>query len=357
MKVRKIKLAIIVSIVLLLSLLLAFIPLNQKSISSHAESNENFTIDVYGRNGNKLLSNNTTNYNNGTGYIFDWKDAQKFVFNIDTSSNPPTYREDANGQRYYTASISVEYLRGYHDKGNWNSGQTITLTNIDKFTTTVYGVDSHLNLSKFKPELDIDKGVSGTFVGANHTANEWGIYRFTLVINNQTTISDYFIIQPTIEIYSYPQTKVKVKNSNTSFGRDAYHFSLENEAEFRYIDKSKLVWYARGKTIAGKTYALSESDLNSPEFSDCNYSLNYDNNNRTGLNFIFEDDGNYGTWEIWCVYQADGYDPMESEKTTIETKVHFSYVNVIIICVCAAVALVALTIGICIYKNKREKVY
>ncbi len=363
MKVKKINIIYLISIILLASLLFAFLPININKISKAEETKQGemtlangiFSIDVIGRDG-KLLFDTPGSFNNETAHIYDWKNAEKFIFNINTSGYNPPVKYDEEKQPYYDVSIIIDYVNGYKESAVWESDHRVHFEELGNFKTTVRGVDSHLTLStKFKPVFEIDKGVLSTESGTTKSAKEWGIYKFTLSINGALTESDFIIIEPTTIIYNAPQTKMKPTTSDTSL-RTAYFFTLENEEEYRYIDKSKLVWHAKGKTQDGKTYAYSKADTERPDFSGLPFL--YDNPNQTGLTFKFDDNGKYGKWEIWCEYQAENSSIIHtSQITKIETKVKISYLYIILISVGVVILAVGITVGIGFYRKKKEKVY
>lgn len=356
MKIRKYKFATIFSLIILAVMLIAFIPFNSIFSSASAVTDESFIVDVYGRGGNMLLKPPTTEFNGGNAYIFNWKDVSKFVLNIDTSKKTPPFREEG-GTPYYTATIKIEYLKGYAEYGGWGEGAFVSFENLPAYTKIVRGTDSHLNLSEFKPEFNIDEGITSESLGSTQTAKGWGIYKFTLDINSQQTESEYFIIEPTKEVANDPAVTFTTVVSDTSI-RDAYQFSLTNAEEYKYIDTNKLVWYAKGQTLDGKIYAYSKSDIGTPKFTDCGNNYLYDNPSRTGLTFLFDDSGKYGKWDVWCEYRPEAPgNPRDGVTTTIETKADFNYVIIIVIVTVIATIAIAFTVGVSIFKIKKEKVY
>ncbi len=361
MMVKKIKFATILSSLLFIIMLFTFFPIANLS-SSATEINDVavdaqgvFSIDVFNREGTKIINENYYNFNDGNAKIFLWKDVKEFQFNIDFSSYTPTTKPD---EPSYDIKINIDYLRGYKE-ASWDSSSRYTFTNIERYSQSLRGENSYLNLASF-PAFNVDEGITAlTTTNITASAKEWGIYQFTLLNNGRAiATSDYIIIEPTRDIYTRPETKMEVTSSETSL-RDAYKFSLVNEEEYRYIDSSKLIWYAKGQTPDGTTYAFSKGDLTIPEFSNCDDGLYEEGSKtRTGLNFIFEDDGKFGKWEIWCVYQADDSSHLlKSDRTKIETKLEKSYSYIIWIVVALSVVAIGVTIGISIYKTKREKVY
>lgn len=356
MKIRKLKFATIFSFIVLALLLLTFVPFQKVFNQASAATDESFVVDVYGRNGAIQLKTTTTEFNGGTAYIFDWKDVDKFVLNIDTSKKTPPLKQEG-GTPYYQASIKIEFLKGYKENGGWGQGAMISFENLPAFTKIERGTDSHLKLSNFKPELNVDNGVTGEFLGSQQTAKEWGIYRFTLDINGEQTQSEYFIIEPTREVASDPIVKSTEVVSENSI-RKAYQFSITNADEYKYVDSSKLIWYAKGKTQDGKIYAYSRTDIGKDNFKDCGNNFLYQNPNRTGLTFLFDDSGKYGKWDVWCEYRPEAPGTArDSVVTSIETKAEFNYVIIIVVVSVIAAIAVAFSVGVCIFKIKKEKVY
>ncbi len=352
MKSVKLKMASFISVLLFLIILIGLLP--SLTLSASAETSPNFSISVYGRDGS-LQSSPNSYYYDGTAHVYKWADVEKFVFDFDATDIPAAI--DDNGNLYYSVSVDIEYLKAYKENNNFYQGGTIYLNSC--YSARYDGENGNQDLIKYKPEFNIDKGLTmSSITGIQATVNEWGIYKFRIIINNIPAYSDYYIIEPTREVYSLPQPTMRIVSSDSSL-RNAYEFTLLNEELYRYIDASKLIWYAKGTTTDGKIYALTRNDLTKTAFSDCSDAL-YDENEwkRTGLEFIFDDDGKFGKWEIWCEYQPEGSStPLESKITQIETKIAFNKMIVVWIIVPLALAGIAVTIGICIYKAKREKVY
>jgi len=362
MSVKKLKFTVVLSLLLLAVILFASIPLSQNSVLSSAQSDEHFTVEIYGRDGSRMLEGSSVPYNNGAGYVFKWQDANKFTFNINPEGLNVKPKHDANNTPFYNVSININYLRNYRENQNlWNSPSRYTFENLAQYSIVKRGENSLNELVNYKPEFLIDEGITGTTTtGINAAAKEWGVYQFTLSIDgaNKLTIdSDYIIIEPTRDIFEAPKAKMTITSSETSL-RDAYLFTLENEEAYRYIDSTKLTWYAKGTATDGTKYALVQMDVGVGECNDCTAAL-YDNEKlRTGLNFIFEDQGKYGQWEIWCIYKPEGASAEQmSNRIEIETKKQVSYDYLYWLIAAAAIVAIGVTLGISLYKNKREKVY
>ncbi len=367
MKVKKINFIYLISMILLACLLFAFLPMSLFKNSSADEKNNQselalsdsiFSIDVIGRNGKLLFNSTTGSFNGEEAQIYKWEEAEKFVFNIDTSSYTPPIKYDEERNPYYDVSIIIDYVNGYAEKAIWDAEYRVHFETLDDFSTTVRGTDSHLTLSsKFKPEFNIDKGVSAVVGGETRSAKEWGIYKFTLSINGALNESNFIIIEPTKISFSTPKPNMKVTTSDSAL-RTAYLFTLENEEEYRYIDKSKLIWYAKGQTQDGKLYSYTSNYIENKEEFKGSIPLYSGNKEQTGLTFKFDDNGKYGKWDIWCEYQADeNATLLPSNHIQIETKMAINYIYIILICVGVALIAIGTTIGIGLHRKKKEKVY
>lgn len=355
MKKSKINLISFISVLMLLLLILiSFNFVNFADNYSRAETtqtNENFYVSVYDREDSELISDIETTFNGSKAYIFQWEDTKSLILNLDPAKRIPTVSYE-NGVEVYKLTIEIEYLQGYYRNVAWTNYNSVLF-----YSNTQRGTNSYQNFSKIKPEFDIDKGYVGTDLASGVQVNvaTWGIYRFRMVINGQDTYSDYFVIEPTLDIYVAPQITYKTTPSQVTL-HSAYSFSLKNGNEFKYIDKSKLIWYVLGKAADGTSYSLTFSDINSgkEDFKNCSSAL-YETWSRTGQTFYFDDNGVTGEWKVWCEYDYDGI--LKSNVQTIKTgeKVQFSTVIWIVLGVAGLCVIV--TIIICVVKNKKEKVY
>lgn len=336
------------------------------SFALTSQTNENFYIDVIGRNGNTLTAQSTT-YNGGTAFVFQWEETSKFIFNINASASiPPAVYE--NSQPVYKLTISIEYLKGY--KNNSTFYQANTIYKESEYSKTVRGEGSYSQFVNYSPEFDIDAGTSGQYLdNTSAQINEWGIYRFKLLINSQQTYSDYFIIEPTREILENgkavsPIIKSTPRPPTEESFHATYFLELTNNETFKYIDTQKLIWYVYGVAEDGRTYIFSYQDVNKEEFADKFTNTLWSENEgvpvRTGRTFYFDDRGISGTWQVWCEYQYEGaYDDQIVKSNVIELKTGNSIHNLTVLWIALSIAVVSfgVTLGICIYKVKREKVY
>lgn len=329
--------------------------LSKTTYAESAQTNENFYLSVFDRDSNILITQEEETFNGKKAYIYQWSDTNKFVLNIDASKKIPT-KSYKQGVETYDLTIEVEYLQGYYQKVAWTNYNTLLL-----FSNTQQGENSYLNFASLHPELNIDQGIEGADLasGAQVKISSWGIYRFRMVINGQDTYSDYFVVKPTLEVLEAPKISYRTTPSQVSL-HSAYKFSLKNENKYKYIDKSKLVWYALGTAEDGTTYALTYKDISSgkKDFKNCSTAL-YETWERTGQSFYFDDKGVAGEWKIWCEYNYDGDDAttLKSNVEKIKSGQKIKpYVTALIIIGVAFVS-IGITIGICVYKNKRERIY
>lgn len=359
MEKRKIKLIPIISFLLLILFAISGIGFlgfnNSYSLAEESQTGKNFYLNVYDRSGSLLLSETQDTFNGTTAHIYQWEDAKKFVFNIDASQNVPPTREEG-GIKYYSMTIEVQYVQGYYEEVAWTNVNTLLV-----YSNTQYGDDSYLNFAEMKPELDIDQGVTGTDLSSSKQViiSTWGVYRFRLVINGQDTLSDYYVIEPTKEILEAPKVEYEITPSQTTL-HNAFNFSLQNKDKYRYIDKSKLIWYVLGTANDGTTYALTFTDLNSDHdsFKDCSTALE-ETYARTGQTFHFDGKGIAGEWQVWCEYNFDGNpeSTLKSNVTKVITGTKFDYSIIIWIVIAVAGLAIIVTISVSVYKVKREKVY
>lgn len=366
---KKTKSLIFYIIAFLVMFLYIFSGINFSSVKTHtfaqdsqtyiqsAQTNDNFYLNAYDRNGNMLTAENETTFDGGKkAYIFNWEDIEKFQINIDAAKKIPP-KNYQSGEEVYNLIIQVEFLQGYYNKASWTNLKTLQL-----YSETQSGENSFENFINTKPHFNIDNGIKGEDVVTKLQASisGWGIYKFKMIINNyQETYSDYFIVQPTQELFITPKISYKTSPSQITL-HSAYTFSLKNPDDFKYVDPSKITWYALGKAQNGNTYSLTFNDINSgkKDFENCTSGL-YDVYTRTGKTFYFDDNGVTGTWKIWCEYSYDGSSAniLKSNVQTIKTGQPFTSSTLIWIILGVCVLCAGITILICVIKIKKEKIY
>lgn len=312
-------------------------------------------VDIYSRDNEKIILENPIDYYDGSAYVQKWSDAEKFVISyIPDEENPPPFRPASDTTpdiAIYTMNITVEFVPAYLDANDFYVEETVTLQNIETQVSYDYTTfDSY--------ELDIDNGISGLDNGVQKEIKEWGIYKFTIDINDAEISSFYYCIEPTMAIVNTPKIEYRTIPSDNSL-HDSFEFYLENYEEYRYIDKSRLVWYVMGEGTDGIKYALVDDDLSREDFSECSeglYSaLDYA---RTGLTFIFNDNEVSGDWTVWCEYTAHGESEASgSNRVAVSTGSAFDYMIVIYIVAGVAAFAILVVVTIAIIRSKKDKVW
>jgi len=359
--------------VLLLSTAFSF---NFKSASSDAAStsnslqtNQSFTISVIDREtGEESTSFTQNNLAFGKAFVYKWSEVNAFKFNYNPDAGtPPTKKlsnENDPNSEYYDLSISIEFLQAYKEVNEFYQGYGKGYKNIESaYSTRATGVNSYKNLKNL-PEnfvLNVDEGRTASLDGETIKIQNWGIYRFKLLINGQQTYSDFFVLEPTLEISEIPTVSYSTTSSQSSLHND-YIFSVINTKEYGYIDTSKLTWFVTGKGSDGIFYTLTTSDLTLEEFQGKEYSPlypDYNESGRLGLSFRFDDKGISGTWEVWCEYDYEGNigEPIKSKKIKIVTGESISTAVIIWIIIGVVVISIVLAIIFGIRKVKKDRVY
>ncbi len=337
-----------------------------ESTSIASQTNKNFTISLYDRaTGEESTSFATTTLPFGRCFIYQWADTNKITFNYDpTIGDAPKkkYKDDTDPtSEYYDLSISIEYLQAYKDVSVFYSNDVKIIEKA--FTTSVSGIDSYTLLANLPQtfQFNIDDGRTAFVDEETIRVRQWGIYRFKLLVNDEETYSDFFIIEPTTKIKKIPELSFYPTSSNSSLHND-YIFSVTNLDEYRYIDSSKLVWYVTGKGEDGTMYILTSADLNLDQFKDKLFTPlypDYSNDARNGLSFRFDDRGTTGAWEIWCEYNYHNStdQPLVSKVVKINTGSQISYEIIIWILSAVSVLAIVLAIVFGIRRAKKDKIY
>lgn len=361
MKKIQLKLIPIISILMLFLFAIAstsfFNFRNNSAMAQSSQTNQNFYLTVLDRSGNQLLTNEESTFNGQKAYIYQWEDVSKLVLNFDPAKKIPTKNLDENNQEIYSMTVEVQYVQGFYQESSWTTFNTLTF-----YTNQQTGENSYLNFTELKPEFNVDQGITGIDQTASNTQVSiatWGIYRFRLVINGQDTLSDYFVIEPTLEILEAPKIVYEIVPSQNTL-LNAFNFSLSNNETFKYIKKENLIWYVLGKSTDGATYSLTYSDINSgrDDFSSCSTAF-AETYIRTGQTFYFDSLGIEGEWKVWCEYNYDG-NPESTIKSNIQkvtTGNKLTAKTIIWILVGVSVFAIGVSIGISVYKMKRERIY
>lgn len=335
------------------------------------QSYEHFYLDVVNREGRNVIIDSNHKLDDDEAitvqgytpysFIFQWKDIEKFVLNYDAekSSIPPQQVNIEDELEVYKLLIEIEYFPAYY-KDITTSWNNLNTTRIKLFETTEKGAindESYKNL-KGSIEFNIDKGTTGEYNGLPVQVNSWGIYRFRYTINNKNeTFSDFFIIEPTTEIFGDAPKVTYTTYSSQQGLHNAYTFSLKNEEVYRYIDQSRLVWYVLGQSSEGTSFCLTYEDIDSgkKEFENCANAL-FSTATRTGQTFRFDTDIE-GEWKVWCEYQNPTGSILKSNTQKVHTGQAISFTIVIWLLVSVVVLSITVTIAICAWKSHREKIY
>lgn len=361
MKKLQLKLIPIISIFMLFLFAIAsigFFNFNQNiTMAQSNQTNSNFFLNVLDRSGNQLLTDTETTFNGKKAYVYQWKDVSKLVLNFDPAKRIPGKAYNEKMQECYDLTVEVQYVQGFRQEASWTRFNTLTF-----YTNTQTGEESYLNFANIKPEFVVDQGITGIDQTASNTQvniGTWGIYRFRSVINGQDTLSDYFIIEPTLEILEAPKIVYETIPSQSTL-LNAFNFSLANNETFKYINKENLVWYVLGKSTDGATYALTFSDINSgkDEFSGCSTAF-AETYSRTGQTFTFDSMGVQGDWQVWCEYNYDGKveSSIKSNVQKVKTGNKLSVGTIVWIVIGISLLAIGVSIGISLYKVKRERIY
>ena len=336
---------------------------NQEQNQPSGIQKDNLIVQAYNREDQLISLENPTEYSGGEAYTINWADIKEFsiYYNPDESNPPPIKYEQGKEELpeniVYTMSLSISYLQGYPDEGNFNVNDTITLENV--YTITQKGENSYKNLVTNKYRLNIDTGERGIDETTQQavTVKEWGIYRFTIDINGAEITSDFFVINPDLLISEQPKINYTIVSSENSM-HDSFNFYLENADLYKYIDKSALTWYVKGEGKDGTKYALTSSDVGKGNFTDCTNSI-YESIERNGTTFYFNDNEIAGKWQVWCEYESHGTErPIQSNLIIeVETGAIVDGMTIVWILVGAVILSIIVVLTIAIIRKNKEKVW
>lgn len=355
MKRSLIKLNLTIIVTFLCILLLAFgvnIPTFNSSASSGTLGTSN-TVTMYNRADRVVNDFTESSYEEGLALVSPWQTTKSFVIRYvrDEEHLPTGLPTETEGVVNYTMTLTIEFKQVYLDN-NFEGGNKITLSNVINETR-----NSLDELEQISFTLDIDEGLSIN----DMTIGGWGIYRFTLSVNGLDSVSDYYFIEPTMtlnqELLQISHTQFIAPNAM----HYSYDFTLSNLDNFKYYDTSCFKWYVLGEANDGTRYAYISDDLQREDFAECTAVLypSLSDWNRQGLQFHFNDNSISGSWKVWVEFQAHNSSdaPIQSEKITVETGSPFTNLTIVYIFVAIAVVSIIVSIGIAIYKNKRERVW
>ena len=284
----------------------------------------------------------------GLAYKANWSDVANVIVSFAPDVNNPPDGQYVGDEIVYDMSISVRYKQSYLDQ---TYDDAVVIENV--FQKRALTLDE---LATFEYHHNIDLGVTGDVNGSPMNIKEWGIYQFEVTVNGQSTTSAYYAIEPTGVVLSAPRIEY-VESTNTSY--PLYRFSIINADDYKYIDKSTLVWFVKGKTKSD-TYSLLESDAENyaDEFGSCNNYL-FKSYDRTGTSFLFDNKNIGAEWEIWCEYKYhnSANPPLTSERKQIKTDPIFDYFNIIYIFIGVAAAVIIAVTLTSYFHRKKDKVW
>lgn len=348
----KLNLTIIVTLLCILLLALGVnIPTFNSSASSGTLGTSN-TITMYNRADRVVNDFTESSYEEGIALVSPWQTTKSFVIRYvrDEEHLPTGLPTEIEGVVNYTMTLTIEYKQVYLDN-RFEGGDKITFTNVINETR-----NSLDELEQISFTLDIDNGITQNEV----TIGGWGIYRFTLSVNGLNSVSDYYFIEPTMTLSQELQTSFSQVIAPNAM-HYSYDFTLKNIDDLKYYDTSCFKWYVLGEANDGTRYAYISDDLQREDFAECTAVLypSLSDWNRQGLQFHFNDNSISGKWTVWVEFQAhnSSEEPIPSEKTTVETGSPFTNLTIVYIFVAIAVVSIIVSIGIAIYKNKRERVW
>ncbi len=194
----------------------------------------------------------------------------------------------------------------------------------------------------------------------------WGIYRFTLTINNTPLYSELYYVAPS-KIIEAPTITWKPASSSTSI-QDAFDFTIINES-YKYVDQNLIRWYVKGEANDGTKYALHKDDLGTADFPSSDYkNALYEALDRDGTTFHFDTNNISGTWQVYCVIyeEAPTFENLPTNEELFSTesapiqvvsgkKINPS--NVIWFIIAGGVVLLGVIIFIIVKSVKKEKVW
>ncbi len=299
---------------------------------------------------------------------FNWKDISHFTVGYTEGS---TAIQPANEYNY---SLSVQFLQvrpvdGKHfEAGSGPEGSNI---NPKVIFTSESAVDALNKIPTF--DVYVDTNNNQQHEDLNYG---WGVYRFTLTINNTSIPSEFYFVRPSAPTnLPTPQVNKQITNSNTGLQND-YIFSIKTDTpdtqDYKYIDQNLIKWFVEGKTSNGTKYVYKQSDLNIPAFRDNDftralYSADGVEENRTGLSFHLNTLDVAGEWNVYCVIYdeaPDGdvqtlegrYDTRSNPESVISGR-QYKASYIIYIIIAGAVVLLAVIIFIIVKSVKKEKVW
>ena len=339
--------------VAIIMLLLPFISISTM-ISRADEPPLGGTITITAMNGTEAVEEDRSeDFEDGIVHVYKWRNVRSLLFDYqgDPENLPPP---TSTGEASYSYTVSMEYLQGY-----LNGNFALNHDTMDE----AKGPTPYTSQLQKQFSFDLDEGIQKNIVKASGETkvgkiSGWGIYRFKLSVNGREKYTDYYFIEPDDNVTDAPVVKATVVNSENSM-HNSYKMSLENYSAFQYIDERYITWYVMGESKDGTIYALTKSDRdNNPVFAECTDYL-YVDIERTGLEFLFNDNEISGKWNIWCIYTNKATSATFESENHMEVETGKDFNVVTLLWVAGALTIVAsgVVITLAALRTKKDKVW
>ncbi len=345
------------------------------TISAPAEASDNATTTAAEATSNSISvsvkNRQGENYSPevlGIPDKFDGIDEQGYIwantgyFNIGYTTGSETINANADGK--YNYSLSVQFLQkrptsdGIWGLGEGDQAEYFNKRPIQEFT----GVkDSLSEIANFNYYVDKDENDESK-VSFDYG---WGLYRFTLTINQVNIPSILYYVEPS-RIIEAPTVTMKEIESLESY-ESSYLFTITTES-YKYVDQNLIRWYLKGEGYNGKTYCLQQADLGTSKFPSSEYrALFTEEIQRTGNTFELQTTTG-GVWNVYCeiydtVPTAENFDQLtpvystEQNPISVETGKKMNKQWIIWVIVGCGVVLLGVIIFIIVKSVKKEKVW
>lgn len=351
MNKKSINLTYVFLILAIVSILfISFSAIGLSSSTSLAISSLGGDFSVSARNGIEFVeSDSESTYSGSPVHIYKWRNVDKIsmTYQYDPENPPPPNNLN---QQLYTFKISLEYLQGYLN----SSFNPIVFDN-------AFGPYNNRDISSLGQtfNFDINLGMSRTPAGEVNTVTVkgWGIYRFKITINGLEKYSDFVFIEPDYQIENAPIIDYLIVESQNSM-HNSYSFFISNAEEYTYIDQKAITWYVKGESEDGTRYALTSSDLMKDKFADCSAPI-YEDVERNGTSFLFNDNEINGKWTVWCEYKnpATNEVTISQNETEVESTSPYSITSIFWIVGGVSILAVSVVLVVALVRAKKDKVW
>ena len=299
---------------------------------------------------------NGTTYQDYNYYTTNWSELRNFSigFNISNLPDSSTYN--------YSYTVSWTPARVSEGTADFNTAHTVNGTIFSAQATEKSQIISAINLTIDDLTIDASNTYSALQVLVSdddlyQTHGGWGLYIFSFVCNGAEVTSAVFEVLPT-DVNTLSEPTVTVAEQPSSLGmQSAYLFSLSEE--YRFVDRSLLVWSVEGTGRDGLRYVLTEDDIVDPATDNALFASG--SYYRTGHTFNF-DTRVEGTWIATCrIYSetpTDDSTPLYIVTSqAVSTESGMSPQTIIWIVVAAAVVAAIVVAVVIAVSIKKEKVY